>query len=97
MCLLSSHWCTLCTCTGKSRILEAGLLGSSALRRLPFMSRAVASICFSPRYRYRPLSGDYDQLEGFSHVPMAPKHKYIFYIWVTLTPDLVAENDAFAI
>ena len=35
----------MCTCTGKSPILEAGLLGSSALGRLPFISRAVASIC----------------------------------------------------
>ena len=35
----------MCTCTGKSPVLEAGLLGSSALRRLPFISRALASIC----------------------------------------------------
>ena len=34
-----------CTCTGKSPVLEAGLLGSSALGRLPFISRALASIC----------------------------------------------------
>ena len=33
----------LCTCTGKSPVRRSGLLGSSAIARLPFMSRAVAS------------------------------------------------------